>query len=313
MFNNITLSLLSATEAAARAAYKCAGLGISKLADQAAVDAMRATLNKIDFNGTITIGEGERDKAPMLYSGEKIGTQKGEAFDIAVDPLEGTDICASFEEGALSVLAATRAGAILCAPDVYMQKIAVAGKIPLDLLSIEFDIAINLQRLAEFKKCKISDLKVAVLRRERHMQLIQNIRKAGAKVKLINDCDITAVLVLLLFPEELDMYIGVGGAPEGVISAAAIRSLGGFFQGKLIFTNDQEKKRAVETNVADTEKIYNQFELIKAESIFIATGVTKSRILEGINENPNDYTCSSLIITKDQYTFISRCHIKNSY
>ncbi|MDG7056418.1 MAG: class II fructose-bisphosphatase [Wolbachia endosymbiont of Meromenopon meropis] len=286
--------LVKVTQAAAIAAYHLAGLGDEKKIDQAAVDAMRKMLNSTQINGTIVIGEGERDEAPMLYVGEKVGTQSGPEVDIAVDPLEGTTICAYYRQGAMSILAATRRGKFLYAPDVYMEKIAVGKNLPEGVVSLRNSVEKNLDNLACAKKCKISDLIVTVLKRRRHNELIKKIRKLGAKIKLIDDGDITAVVSLMNGSH--DMYIGTGGAPEGVLAAAALSSIGGQMEGRLIFSTDSLKERAKYFNISDSEKIYSVKDMVRDESVFIATGVTNGELIDGIEFNYDSYSSSSLVI-----------------
>ncbi|NUY39510.1 class II fructose-bisphosphatase [Wolbachia endosymbiont of Litomosoides brasiliensis] len=291
---DLTYKLVKVTEAAALAAYKLMGLGDEKKADQVAVDAMRTVLNSMEINGTIVIGEGERDKAPMLYIGEKVGTGNGPEIDIAVDPLEGTTICAHYKQGAMSVLAATKKGDFLHAPDVYMEKIAVGKNLSTGVVSLKNSVEKNLDNLAQAKKCKVNDLTVTILKRERHNKLIARIRKLGAKVKLIDDGDIAAVVSLINGSH--DIYIGIGGAPEGVLAAAALSSTGGQMEGRLILDTDQSKERAKNLNIYDLEKIYTVKDMAKGKSVFIATGVTNGELVDGVKFSHNIYSTSSLIM-----------------
>ena len=252
---------------------------------------MRTVLNSMEINGTIVIGEGERDEAPMLYIGEKVGTGSGPEIDIAVDPLEGTTICAHYKQGAMSVLAATKKGNFLHAPDVYMEKIAV---VPEGVVSLKNSVEENLNNLAKAIGCKVSDLIVTVLKRERHDELIAKIRKAGAKIKLIDDGDIAAIVSLI--NGNHDMYIGTGGAPEGVLAAAALSSIGGQIEGRLIFDTDQLKERAKNLNITDPEKIYTVKDMAKSESVFIATGVTNGEFVDGVKFGQDICLTNSLII-----------------
>ena len=238
---DLCFKLLSVTEAAAVASYKCLGIGDEKKADAVAVDAMRKSLNSLDISGTVVIGEGERDDAPMLYIGEKVGLG-GVELDIALDPLEGTTICSHYKDGAMSVLAVAEKGGFLNAPDVYMEKIAVGSSVPKGVVSLKYDIRTNLYNLAEIKKCNISDLVVTVLKRERHLELIRNIRECGARIRLIDDGDISAVVSLM--HGDHDLYVGIGGAPEGVLAAAALLSIGGYIEGRFVIDTDQLKIRA---------------------------------------------------------------------
>ncbi|UIP92173.1 class II fructose-bisphosphatase [Wolbachia pipientis] len=295
---DLAYKLVKVTEAAALAAYKLAGLGNEKKADQVAVDAMRTVLNSMEINGTIVIGEGERDEAPMLYIGEKVGTGSGPEIDIAVDPLEGTTICAHYKQGAMSVLAATKKGNFLHAPDVYMEKIVVGKNLPEGVVSLKNRIEKNLDNLAKAKGCKASDLIVIVLKRERHDELIAKIRKLGAKVKLIDDGDVAAIVSLI--NGNHDMYIGTGGAPEGVLAAAALSSIGGQIEGRLIFDTDQLKERAKNLNITDPEKIYTVKDMVKSESVFIATGVTNGEFVDGVKFGQDICLTNSLIILPDK-------------
>ncbi|MGL9718213.1 MAG: class II fructose-bisphosphatase [Wolbachia sp.] len=291
---DLAYKLVKVTETAVLAAYKLAGLGDEKKADQVAVDAMRTMLNSMEVNGTIVIGEGERDEAPMLYIGEKVGTGNGPEIDIAVDPLEGTTICAHYQQGAMSVLAATKKGNFLHAPDVYMEKIAVGKNLPEGIVSLKNSVEENLGNLANAKGCKINDLVVTVLKRERHNKLIEKIRKLGAKIKLIDDGDVAAVVSLV--SGNHDMYIGTGGAPEGVLAAAALSSIGGQMEGRLIFDTDRLKERAKNLNIDDPEKIYTVKDMSRDKSVFIATGVTSGELMDGVKFSYNTYSTSSLII-----------------
>lgn len=294
MIEDLAYKLVKVTEAAALAAHKLVGFGDEKKADQVAVDAMRTVLNSMEINGTIVIGEGERDKAPMLYIGEKVGTGNGPEVDIAVDPLEGTTICAHYKQGAMSVLAATKRGNFLHARDIYMEKVAVGKNLPEGVVSLKNSVEKNLDNLAQAKGCKVSDLAVTILKRERHNELIAKIRRLGAKIKLIDDGDIAAVVSLV--NGNHDMYIGTGGAPEGVLAAAALSSIGGQMEGRLIFDTDQLKERAKNLNIDDPEKIYTVKDMARGESVFITTGVTSGELVDRVKFSHNTYSISSLII-----------------
>ncbi|MDN5248138.1 MAG: class II fructose-bisphosphatase [Wolbachia endosymbiont of Tyrophagus putrescentiae] len=291
---DLAYKLVKVTESAALAAYKLIGFGDEKRADQVAVDAMRTALNCVEIDGTIVIGEGERDSAPMLYIGEKVGTGNGYGIDIAVDPLEGTTICAHYKPGAMSTLAATKKGNFLYAPDVYMEKIAVGKNLPKGVVSLKNSIQQNLENLAQAKRCEVRDLTVTVLKRERHDSLISQIRKSGARIKLIDDGDIAAVVSLI--NGNSDMYIGIGGAPEGVLAASALNSIGGQMEGKLIFDTEELKKRAKDLNIHDIEKIYTVRDMVKDESVFITTGITGGELVDGITFDRDSCAVSSLVI-----------------
>lgn len=291
---DLVYKLVKVTEAAAVASYKLAGLGDEKKADQAAVDAMRTVLNSIEISGTIVIGEGERDEAPMLYIGEKVGTGNGPEIDIAVDPLEGTTLCAHYKQGAMSVLAAAKKGDFLHAPDVYMEKIAVGKDLPTEVVSLRNSIEENLNNLIRAKNCQASDIVVTVLKRDRHNELISKIRKFGAKVKLIDDGDVAAVVSLI--NGDYDMYVGTGGAPEGVLAAAALSSIGGQMEGRLILNTKELKERAEKLNIHETEKIYTIKDMVKGDAVFIATGVTNGELVRGVKLSEGAYLTDSLII-----------------
>ncbi|GAT75546.1 fructose 1,6-bisphosphatase II [Ehrlichia ruminantium] len=299
---DLCFKLLSVTEAAAVASYKCLGVGDEKKADAVAVDAMRESLNSLNISGTVVIGEGERDHAPMLYIGEKVGLG-GIELDIALDPLEGTTICAHYQDGAMSVLAVTEKGGFLNAPDVYMEKIAVGPGIPKGVISLRYDIKTNLYNLAEIKGCNIADLVVTVLKRERHLELIKNIRECGARVKLIDDGDISAVVSLM--HGNHDLYIGIGGAPEGVLAAAALLSVGGYIEGRLIIDTDQLRARAKKFGIDDIDKIYCIDEMVRSDAIFIATGITDSSLVKGIRYSKGLLFIESIIIKSARVMHIS--------
>lgn len=296
MIEDLIPKLVEATESAAMAAYDLLGLGQEKEADKAAVDAMRSALNSIDISGTVVIGEGERDLAPMLYIGEEVGTKRGIEVDIALDPLEGTSICANYGRGAMSVLAVTKKGNFLNAPDVYMEKIAVGRNLPNGVVSLKNSIEDNLCKLSEAKCCNVSELVIIVLNRTRHKDLITRIRECGARVKLIDDGDISAVISLL--NNDYDMYVGTGGAPEGVLAASVLNSIGGQMEGRLIFDTDELKRRAEELGIKDKGKIYKVEDMVKGEAIFISTGITDGDILSGIKDKKDEYIINSLIISK---------------
>ncbi|RZB12505.1 class II fructose-bisphosphatase [Ehrlichia minasensis] len=299
---NLCFKLLSVTEAAALASYKYLGMGDEKGADRVAVDAMRKSLNLLEISGTVVIGEGERDNAPMLYIGEKVGTG-GIGIDIALDPLEGTTMCAHYKSGAMSVLAITEKGGFLNAPDVYMEKIAVGPNIPRDVISLKYDIKTNLYNLAAVKKCKVDELVVTVLYRERHLELIKNIRACGARIKLIDDGDISAVVSLMKGMN--DLYVGIGGAPEGVLAAAALLSMGGYMEGKLVLDTDPLRARAEKFGIKNPNKIYSIEEMVKSDSIFLATGITDGSLVRGIKYSQGSFEVESVIIKPSSIMYIN--------
>ena len=293
MTEKLILDLVKAASFAAAAASMQTGLGDNEGADRAAVSAMRKYLNEIDMDGEIKIGEGERDKAPMLYIGEKVGTGKGEKIDIALDPLEGTSICANYAEGALSVIAAAPAGKMLHAPDIYMEKIAIGKDLPENIVDLDEDSVTNLKNLAKAKKCNTQDLKVIILDRPRHQELTSSLRKLGVRIKLIKDGDISAILEVAY--GDADIYIGIGGAPEGVLAAAAMKAIGGQLQCRLIFSSDQEIERARLMNIKDIKAKYNPKDMVGEDSIFVATGVTDGALLKGIRKTSGKIITESLV------------------
>lgn len=283
MDRNLALEFVRITEAAALASAKWMGRGDEKAADQAAVDAMRKAFDTVGINGTVVIGEGERDEAPMLYIGEKVGFRKEDSpeIDIALDPLEGTTICANGGVGAISVIACAEKGGFLHAPDTYMEKIAAGpaakGAIDLDLTPRE-----NVYRVAEANKKLVGDMTVVILDRPRHADLIAEVRKTGARIHLIGDGDVSAAVAAGWADSGIDLLIGTGGAPEGVISAAAMRCMGGDFQGRLKFRNEEEKQRALKMGVKDLNKKYKLEDLASGHVVFCATGITDGPLLKGV-------------------------------
>lgn len=280
---NITFEAVRVTEIAAIAAYEFMGRGDEIAADQAAVSAMRLALGQVNIEGTVVIGEGERDKAPMLYIGEKVGTGNGPKVDIALDPLEGTTICATGGPNSMAVLALSESGGLLNAPDVYMEKIAIGFNYHEQIIDLDNTPKANLTNLATVKKCNIDDLVVVILDRPRHQELIAQVREAGARIKLINDGDIAGVIATAMAGTDIDMYIGTGGAPEGVLAAAALRTTNGQMMGRLLFDNNSQKERAKRMGIIDFSKKYLAHEMAKGEDvIFTATGVTSGSMLEGV-------------------------------
>lgn len=282
MGRNLALEAVRVTEAAALSASLLMGRGDEKAADQAAVDAMRQAFNTLDIDGTVVIGEGERDEAPMLYIGEKVGSGTGPKVDIALDPLEGTTITAKGGPNALAVLAFAEEGGFLNAPDVYMDKIAVGGGLPADLVDLDETPLTNLKNLAKAKDVDVSDLVVCILDRPRHQELIARVREAGARIMLITDGDVSGVIATSQPEAGVDMYVGSGGAPEGVLAAAALRCIGGQIQGRLLFRNDDEKARAARWGVTDLNRKYSTTDLAKGDVMFAATGVTTGAMLKGV-------------------------------
>jgi len=301
MDRNLALEAVRVTEAAALSASLLMGRGDEKLADQAAVDAMRQALNTLYIDGTVVIGEGERDEAPMLYIGEKVGAGigSGPKVDIALDPLEGTTICATGGPNSLAVIAMAEEGGFLNAPDVYMDKIAVGAGLPDNLVDLDETPAANLKALAKAKGTDVEELLVCILNRPRHAELIARVREAGARIMLINDGDVSGVIATSQAGTGVDMYVGSGGAPEGVLAAAALRCIGGQFQGRLLFRNDDEKARAAKWGVTDLNKKYSLHELARGNVMFAATGVTDGAMLKGVRRFPGGaYTHSVIMRSK---------------
>jgi fructose-1,6-bisphosphatase II / sedoheptulose-1,7-bisphosphatase len=282
MERNLALEAVRVTEAAAIAASRWMGRGDEKAADQAAVDAMREALNGLEIDGTVVIGEGERDEAPMLYIGERVGDGKGPKLDIALDPLEGTTITAKGGNNAMAVIAMAEEGGFLNAPDVYMEKIGIGGGLPQGVVDIDRSPADNLASLAEAKGKTINDMVACILDRPRHADLIKAVREVGARIQLISDGDVSGVIATAQPNSGIDIYLGSGGAPEGVLAAAALRCIGGFFQGRLIFRNDDEKQRAARIGIKDLNRKYDLLDLAKGHVMFAATGVTDGTMLRGV-------------------------------
>jgi fructose-1,6-bisphosphatase II len=281
MDRNLALELVRVTEAAALSCGRWVGKGDKMSADEAATQAMRRTLDAIDITGTVVIGEGEMDEAPMLYIGEQLGSGKGQDVDIAVDPLEGTNICAKGLNGSIATIALAPKGGFLHAPDIYMEKIAV-GPTAKGAIDIHASPTTNLQRVADAKKCYIEDLTVVILDRPRHDKIVAEIRKAGARIHLITDGDVAPAIAAAVEGSGVDMLLGIGGAPEGVLAAAALKCMGGDIQGRLVFMNDEERHRAEEMGIDDFEKVYQCEEMANGDVVFAATGVTNGDLLRGI-------------------------------
>ncbi|NKD77166.1 class II fructose-bisphosphatase [Haematospirillum sp. H1815] len=296
MERNLALEMCRVTEAAALSASRWMGCGNEKAADQAAVDAMRRALNSILFDGTVVIGEGERDEAPMLYIGEKVGQGQGPKVDIALDPLEGTTIVATGGANALAVVACAEHGGFLNAPDVYMDKIAVGAGLPDDLVDLDATPQDNLEALASARKASVSDLVVCILDRPRHKDLIRAVREAGARITLIPDGDVSGVIATATPGSGVDMYIGSGGAPEGVLAAAALRCIGGQMQGRLLFRNDDERARAARWGITDLDRKYGLADMAKGDVMFAATGVTDGAMLRGVQRWYNGARTHSLVM-----------------
>ena len=279
----LTLELVRVTERAAVAAARLRGRGDEKAADQAAVDAMRSELNRLPIAGTVVIGEGERDEAPMLYIGERVGSGDGPKVDIALDPLEGTTICAKDQPNSLAVLALAEAGCLLNAPDVYMDKIAIGPGYPPGLVDLDATPKENLTALAKAKGVPINEITACIMDRARHADLIEAVRATGAAIRLIGDGDVAGV-IHTTDPDEtgIDIYIGIGGAPEGVLAAAALRCIGGQMQGRLILDNEEKRARAARMGITDPNRKYELEDMARGDVLFAATGVTDGNFLQGV-------------------------------
>ncbi len=292
---NLALEVVRVTEAAALSASRQMGRGDEKAADQAAVDAMRTAFDNLYIDGTVVIGEGERDEAPMLYIGEQVGRREGPKVDIALDPLEGTSITAKGGPNALAVIAMAEHNGFLNAPDTYMEKIAVGINTP-DVIDLDAAVSDNLHSLAQAKKTSIESLVVCILDRPRHQNIIEQVRSAGARIALINDGDVSAVIATTQPNSGIDMYIGTGGAPEGVLAAAALRCIGGQMQGRLVFRNDDEKARAKRCGITDFNRKYHLADLADGEVMFAATGVTSGTMLKGVRHFPGGACTQSIVM-----------------
>jgi fructose-1,6-bisphosphatase II / sedoheptulose-1,7-bisphosphatase len=283
----LTIEIVRVTERAAVSAARLRGRGNEKAADQAAVDAMRRELNKLPIDGTVVIGEGERDEAPMLFIGEEVGSKRGPKVDIAVDPLEGTTLCAKNMSGAIATMAMADGGTLLNAPDVYMEKIAIGPGYPDNVVDLDAPAADNIANLAKAKGVKPADITALVLDRPRHADLIAAIRKAGAAVRLITDGDVAGV-IHTADPDGtgIDIYVGIGGAPEGVLAAAALRCIGGQMQGRLILDTEEKRERAAKMGINDPRKKYTMVDMVRGDCLFAATGVTDGSMLRGVKFRP---------------------------
>jgi len=278
----LVLDAVRVTEIAAIAAWKLVGRGDEKAADQAAVDAMRTALNDLDLDGEIVIGEGERDEAPMLYIGEKVGKGGKTKIDIALDPLEGTTLTAKAMANALAVMAWAPKGTLLNAPDTYMDKIGCGPGFPAGVIDLDKSPADNVKALAKAKGVDPSEITVCILDRPRHAEIIASVRSVGARVYLITDGDVAGVINTADPSTGIDLYVGQGGAPEGVLACAALKCVGGQFQGRLVFRNADERARAARVGITDLDKKYDLHEMVRADAIFAATGVTKGALLDGV-------------------------------
>ncbi len=293
----LSLGLARVSEAAALASADFVGRGDEKAADQAAVNAMRMQLNMLDIQGVVVIGEGERDEAPMLFIGEEVGTGQGPAVDIALDPLEGTTLTAKDMPNALTVIAMAPRGTLLHAPDVYMDKLAIGPGFAPDTVTLDMPPAERVRALARAKGWPAEDITVCILERPRHEDMIAEVRATGAAIRLITDGDVAGVMHCAE-PDltGIDMYMGSGGAPEGVLAAAALKCMGGQIQGRLLFRNDEERARAAKAGITDLNRIYTRDEMVTADVIFAATGVTDGSLVPGMKREPNWLTTETLLM-----------------
>jgi fructose-1,6-bisphosphatase II / sedoheptulose-1,7-bisphosphatase len=292
---NLALELVRVTEAAALAASRWMGLGKKNEADGAAVEAMRKAFDAVAIDGIVVIGEGEMDEAPMLYIGERVG-RGGPEMDIAVDPLEGTTLTAKGGPNAITVIALAERGNFLHAPDIYMQKIAVGPGLPPGVVDIDDLPAKNLRNLARARRCDISDLVACMLDRPRHEELIAKTREAGARIMLVSDGDVAGVIATTNASSGVDIYMGSGGAPEGVLAAAALRCTGGQMQGRLLFENDEQRERARQMGVADTNRVFSASDMARGEVMFAATGVTGGPMLHGVRRSGTGARTHSVVM-----------------
>ena len=303
MDRNLALEAVRVTEAAALNCARLAGRGDEKAADQAAVDAMRRAFNALTIDGTIVIGEGERDEAPMLYIGEEVGSGKGPAVDIALDPLEGTTICAKNLPNALAVIAIAEKGSLLFAPDVYMDKIAVGPGYADGVIDIDASPAENIASLARAKGVPVPEITACILDRPRHGSLIEAVRATGAAIRLIGDGDVAGV-IHTTDPDEtgIDIYLGTGGAPEGVLAAAALRCTGGQIQGRLILETPQKVARAARMGILDPKRVYRTQDMARGDVLFAATGVTDGNMLAGVKFGRNSITTHTIVLRSSSRT-----------
>src|SRR5580704_7807467 len=292
---NLALELVRVTEAAAIAASRWIGLGKKNAADGAAVEAMRKAFDTVGIEGTVVIGEGEMDEAPMLFIGEKVGAG-GPKMDIAVDPLEGTTLTAKGGPAALAVVALAEHGHFLHAPDIYMDKIAVGGGLPDGVVDLDAPVVSNLRNLAQAKKCDVSDLVACMLDRDRHKELIAHTREAGARIMLLSDGDVNGVVATATPESDIDIYLGSGGAPEGVLAAAALRCIGGQMQGRLLYEAEEQVERVRAMGHADPKRCFSVEEMAKGDVMFAATGVTSGAMLRGVKRSVGGAVTHSIVM-----------------
>ena len=308
---NYLEKFIKATEKAAIGAYPFIGKGDKNAADQGSVDLMRKELNSIDMSGEIVIGEGEMDEAPMLYIGEKVGKKNGQQLDIALDPLEGTNFVAKNLPNSFSMLAVCEKGNLFSAPDTYMEKIAIGQNLPENLLDLDFSVEKNITLLSKAKKKDISQITACILDRPRHEKIIQSLKGLNVKIKFISDGDVSGAISVVDPKTNIDIYLGVGGGPEGVLAAAALSCLGGQIQTRLVLDSDQ-KKRAQKLGIKDVKKKYNVKDMIKGDVMFCATAITDGEIVDGVKDLGEKYEVSTFALHKDLKIFkkIKNYHLK---
>ncbi len=297
---NLFENIINITSRAAIACYPHLGKKNKILADKSATDVMRENLNQLNINGEVVIGEGELDEAPMLYIGEKIGKGVGQKIDIAVDPVEGTKFAAENLPGAISVIAVSEKGNLFKAPETYMDKIAVGKNIPSDVIDLDFTTEKNIQNLAEFKNKKIENINACILDRPRHKKIIETLKKLKVNIKLISDGDVTGALLVSDEKYNVDIFLGIGGGPEGVIAAAALDAMNCNFQGRFLFETDLDKQRAIKMGIKDLNKKYQLNEIVKGDSIFCATGITSNELVGGIEIKNGRFVTQTLVTHKSE-------------
>ena len=297
---NLVEKLIDITSKAAIACYPHLGKKNKTVADKAATDVMRLNLNKLSIKGEVVIGEGELDEAPMLYIGEKLGNNKGPMIDIAVDPVEGTNFVAKNLPGAISVLTISEKGNLFKAPETYMNKIAYGQNIPKEVIDLDYSVEKNIQNLSDFKNKKIKDISVCLLDRERHKDTIKTLKRMGVKIKLITDGDVTGALLVSDKKYDLDIFLGIGGGPEGVIVASALDAMNCNFQGRFLFKTDKDILRAKKMGIKDLNKKYDIKEITKGDSIFCATGITSGDIINGVEKKDNYFYTETLVTHNNQ-------------
>ena len=294
--------IINVTSKAAISCHRFIGKNDKINADKAATDSMRNEINKLEINGEVVIGEGELDEAPMLYIGEKLGTGKGLDVDIAVDPLEGTNFVAKNLPGGLSVISIAEKGNLFNAPETYMDKLAVSNKVPFDATDLDFSIERNIKNIADSLNKDISNITACVLKRPRHQKIIDKLKEMKVKMKLISDGDVSGALMVTEAKYNVDIFLGIGGGPEGVLAASAIDAYNCKFQGRFIFDNDNDISRAKKMGIKDLKKKYNLDEIIRGDTIFCATGITNGDLVNGVNINNRKYITETLVTHKSSNT-----------